>query len=647
MHTGTLAANINSQTITGNVIANDTDPASRLIAVSNGVYGTASINALTGEVSYKLNANAAAQMGSGSGQVKDSITYTAMDSQGNSYQKTVEIVVVRQISGVGQYISDNIVEGEVHKVYVVTTGDSNKNTLEIALSSGDDIIVSNKEMVGVATNLGEGNNEMRVTGVLGIGSYSSITAGSGNDVINIDGTTGVGVTIGSSIDAGDGDNRITVKGVTAMDGVSSIKTGSGDDVIKLTGTAVYGMVGNSSIDAGGGNNRITVTGGTYGMAGGSTIVTGGGDDVIKVTGKEVMAMVENATINAGDGNNEIVLQGKTYGIANSGKFQAVTTGSGNDTITISADGGPGIGIGLYGTTVNSGAGNDTINVSGGLYGMDFSNVVSMSGDNTVNITGNATGMISSSSVITGGGDDVINVSGGSTGLSTYSSINAGDGNNVINVSGKDYGSYYSNITTGSGNDIITLTGNTAALGGKISTGDGSDMVIINGNLQAVTIDLGGGNDVLRLESGTIGTGTLLLGGENDTIDFDHGKLGDILSLGHALAANLSGNNALGGISSSTVKGFETLHLDLTGGDDIVDMSKFLQTLTSKGFTGSNAFAGAIITGDERDGALLNADSWTKTQSDVTIDNFDGLTFDRFTVINGLDTLEIYIQSGMM
>lgn len=200
---------------------------------------------------------------------------------------------------------------------------------------------------------------------------------------------------------------------------------------------------------------------------------------------------------------------------------------------------------------------------------------------------------------------------------------------------------------GSGGGAGRLTGNSATSGGKSSTGDGGDTVIFNGNLEDVTVNLGGGDDILRLESGGIGSGTLLLGGENDAIDFERGKLGDILSLGHSIAEKLSGPDALGGISPSTVKGFETLHLDLTGGDGIVDVNTFLQTLTNKGFTGSNAFAGAVITGGERDGALLNSGSWTKAQSGVALDNFDGLTFDRFTVINGLDTLEIYVQSGML
>ncbi len=39
--------------------------------------------------------------------------------------------------------------------------------------------------------------------------------------------------------------------------------------------------------------------------------------------------------------------------------------------------------------------------------------------------------------------------------------------------------------------------------------------------------------------------------------------------------------------------------------------------------------------------------WNESGESMMLDAFDGLSFDRYTIQNGSETLEIYIQSGMI
>ncbi|CAK7020978.1 MAG: hypothetical protein DELT_02423 [Desulfovibrio sp.] len=528
LHTGNTAANINGAVIAGMVTANDTDPNSTVVAIGNGVYGTAAFNPETGEVTYTLNDNAASQMGAGTNQVTDTITYTAMDSNGNTYEKTIEIVVVRQTSGSGQYIADNQVEGELHLVTVETTGDGETGTPEIALSDGDDMLIGMKLMEDMEIDLGGGNNRF------------TLTVASGNALS------------GTAVSAGNGNNRIDIQGAgTALTHSSQLTLGDGDNTVSLSGTRA--IFDNSGIIVGNGNNTITLNGGMEGFNRG-----------------------DESFIRTGDGDNEIVITG-----------------------------------------------------SAGFYGMSYGQIE------------------------TGAGDDVIRVkASGQTAVSNYSSINAGDGNNIIEVEGLRGLDTNSSITAGSGDDTITVTG-TGGYGmynSTITTGEGDDYVYVKGSLTNSKVWLGDGDDRLYLDSeglrNMLAGNSILDGGANTLVDFGRGELGDVLSLGHDLAVAVNGTNALGGITSGNVTGFEALHLDLfDGGADTLDIDQLLSTLSSKGFTGEKAFDSIVITGDQAD-TLLFTGEWTSSGQNVILDGFDGVTFDRFTVMNGQEVLEIYLQTGI-
>ncbi|NLC24335.1 MAG: hypothetical protein GX776_07730 [Oxalobacter sp.] len=123
-----------------------------------------------------------------------------------------------------------------------------------------------------------------------------------------------------------------------------------------------------------------------------------------------------------------------------------------------------------------------------------------------------------------------------------------------------------------------------------------------------------------------------------------GMLGDILSLGRDAATSMTGSNALGGIKAGNTSGFEPLHLDFTGESDTIDIDALVDALKNQNFTGDNAFEAIVISADEADTILAGSDTWTAGQSGMALEGFDGY-YDHYTVNNGLETIEMYVQSN--
>lgn len=157
----------------------------------------------------------------------------------------------------------------------------------------------------------------------------TIVTGGGNDIVNAGGAIppsfdNFGNLIkkngGNNIDVGDGNNRVDATG-----GDDTVNAGDGNDIIKVG-------EGNNTVAAGKGANDIT-TG-----AGSDRITSGTGNDTIN-SGNG------NDTIEAGSGNNVITLGGNG--------FHNVTTLEGNDAFNVPGQ--------LAVNTIGAGNGNDTIN----------------------------------------------------------------------------------------------------------------------------------------------------------------------------------------------------------------------------------------------------------------------------------------------
>ena len=285
--------------------------------------------------------------------------------------------------------------------------------------------------------------------------YTTITAGSGDDTVEFK-----GYVYNSEIKLGEGDNDLTFRSET---GHTNISTGSGDDTLTLEGS-FYGEDKNnrSKIDLGSGKNTvtteyiyntdITTTGSekqtlTFNNMGEYVnISTGTGDDVINVS-----SYGENSTITSTGGNNKITYADNMSGWGQSSHnednhFGKITTGSGNDEITI-------------GTFDEEG---NTLGGSGGII------INAGDGQNVIKVAEQCSG-----NEITTGKDKDIIIIGAKTECNV---INAGDGNNEISF-GEDGNIYGSNtITTGSGDDIIKVGDVNYSSGNKINAGSGSNTI---------------------------------------------------------------------------------------------------------------------------------------------------------------------------
>jgi len=178
------------------------------------------------------------------------------------------------------------------------------------------------------------------------GNYNG-NLNTGHDSGNGDGNGNVGVDSGNL--NGNGIPAVALYGSLQstehlVGGFDTIVVGNGSDSI----TALAGI---STIVAGNGNDKILI-GGSY-----NTVVAGNGDDHV------VGLNVDHTTIELGNGDSTVNLTGNG--------FNFVTTGSGNDIISLSGiDNWVDAGAAITFNTIFGGAGKDTFELASAGSGMD-------------------------------------------------------------------------------------------------------------------------------------------------------------------------------------------------------------------------------------------------------------------------------------
>ena len=217
------------------------------------------------------------------------------------------------------------------------------NSLHHSFSAADTAIINAfANTARVDLNMDNFTNQVDFTGTL-----------SGNDRFSADNNT-ADTTVGVIIQGGNGDNQFSATGasndvqITTGDGANQIDAGSAEDVTVTVGN------GNNEIDAvsdskiatitvGDGDNRIESENGHA-----TVIVTGDGNNTIDTDGTNIVNITTavgddsissinsaSVTIDAGDGDNTIV---------SSAEVIDITTGIGNDEITLAGRAGAGAGV---------------------------------------------------------------------------------------------------------------------------------------------------------------------------------------------------------------------------------------------------------------------------------------------------------------
>jgi Ca2+-binding RTX toxin-like protein len=389
--------------------------------------------------------------------------------------------------------------------------------------NGQNILVEEQNFTGTSGNDNITGTAADDTINSGLG-YDSVDGGLGNDLLIVDyssntysGTSSYPAGIGSSVYS---------NGVGGWNGyISAYNNGSGGyDQVSFSNIESFQVTGtnfNDYFDGGGG--------------GFASIDGGAGIDTIN--NADFSSFTTGLTI---DNSGATITQSNGTYVKNVERFNNLTTGSGNDTITFTGSFSENINTRGGNDTINAGRGQDNVNGGAGndLLIVDYSS-------NTYSGTASYTAGLSTSISVSGGvfsgnvfaynngsggydqvyfsgierlqltgtnfndyfdlNNGLISIDGGAgtdtIGTADFSSVTTGL---TIDNSGatitRSNGTYlknverFNNLTTGSGNDTITFTG---SLNETINTGAGNDT--INGGRGQDNVNGGAGNDLLIVD----------------------------------------------------------------------------------------------------------------------------------------------------
>jgi len=323
--------------------------------------------------------------------------------------------------------------------------DQKRNTLDTGL--GDDYLeisanangISNGRWLrGARSNRSNWVNDVQIANratAIGVDSYT-VTTGAGNDRINIDASASaanplaVGIQF-STLDSGSGNDSINIHANTrnnlqidpAYGAISStITTGTGDDYLSI-GAFSTGLASLEAIGLKGGSTRADESR--------SVVDTGSGNDTINISANA--NGVNNNRWNWG--NPQIAEEAVAIGVDS----YTIRSGDGSDNISINASASASnpLAVGIQYSTLDSGSGADN---------------VSIWADSRDNVRVDPAYGALSSIITTGTGDDYLSIGASATGLASLEAIGLKGGTTRADQS-------RSVVDTGSGNDTINISAN--------------------------------------------------------------------------------------------------------------------------------------------------------------------------------------------
>lgn len=413
-------------------------------------------------------------------------------NNGNDIIRITNSTVAQQTGNV------RVIEGEngsdfilIESGSVIGRADQTNNVLIDGGNDGDRIEINNSTVHG-RIDMGNGDNdnslaitagftgtagaagesisvtEVVTTGGLYIanstvnGTNNTISGGTGNDYVEISGTS----SIAEDINLFGGEDEILISGTTNVGG--GVDMGVGNDIFGMSGGTVTGLV-----DLGTGDDTVnlsgTVTiGALEGADGVETIDIAAGTTVNFTDASGLGALVPGEVVDLGTDGDTLSVSG-TINALIGGIYQTVSLGGGEDTFNL--DGG------TLDANLDTGSDNDIINlnsgtVNGQVFGSDtVGDVFNVHAGVTLN-----NGLGSALPVRRADEGDVFNIYGGTINANTLDTSEADGGNAIF---------------AGSGPDEVGLFGGT--INGEINLGDGLDTLVIDfgGDEFAANPDLAG------------------------------------------------------------------------------------------------------------------------------------------------------------
>ncbi len=422
---------------------------------------------------------------------------------------------------------------------------------DTGFSTNTDRVINTGTILG-SINLGPGNDRIENYGRI----EGDVFLGAGNDTF----LHRLSATLIGTVDAGDGDDSFIVDATGGG-------TLNGDQFIEFerfsqTGSGQVRYTGNFRL------NTIDLSGGAISVAAGQTLAS---DGPFTITGSDAVETVVNdgtiaGGITLGGGNDRVVNRGTIGGAVLLGAGDDSFVDGPNGSVAGGVDGGAGTdsyGVVLAGnrTGINAHSNFERLSVEGTgtlIFGLTQSfQTTTLTGTGlNATLNGFSLGTVTGSdaaeqlmvdgdvaSVDLGAGNDMLALGtatatgsyDGGAGTDTLAFTNTGP----VTLTGTATGFEQVALTNGA----LTVAGTLGTANAPLSFGDGAQaLTVASGGTLAGVIDLGAGNDALRL-AGTL-TGTVAGGAGSDTATLV-----------------LTGDRSL---ASTTLTGFETLASEGTG-----------------------------------------------------------------------------------
>jgi hypothetical protein len=401
-------------------------------------------------------------------------------------------------------------------------GTSGSDTLAVR---GDDHGPTNDSILLKTDAVNPSYVQVQVNGVIQFEGLASrvnrvtIDGGAGNEWIDVENTL-AGVPV--EVDGGPGDDRIEVSPFAQfMDNIGgslSINGDDGNDTIVLHDEK--DRFGDSYRITTHGVTRVFMAPITYGSVEYLTLDAGTGGNSIDAS---TAAGGPRLTIDAGAGNDTVLGSAGPDTLLGGPGDDRLSGGAGNDVL----DGGIGndtLSGGMGDDVMSGNVGDDTINLDGGAdtaygdYYDPIDNVAIGYGNETINVTATAVGSVTK--IYAGAGNDTVNVGNGNLDLLPGAvAVNGGSGLDTIHVNDQTapYNDTYTVTNTRLGRSIFgglpgTIVGLTfggltygAVEGLTLNAESGDNLVNINSTALGVpvTINAGGGNDIINVGNGNL------------------------------------------------------------------------------------------------------------------------------------------------
>ena len=356
---------------------------------------------------------------------------------------------------------------------VVKFGESAQQTVNrgLTIRTGvgiDTIEITNTSIRGaLLIEAGAGTNNVTLKGVKTgdtVVGTTTIRGTTGDDTVTIEDNGGTTSEFNGtlSVDSGAGINTLTLKSTTVRRGNVSVIGTTGQDTVNITGTTLTN--GTLSINSGAGVGTVDLT--TVTLSRGNVSVIGTtGDDTVNITGTTLTNGTLSINTGAGVGTVDLATvtleRGNVSVIGTTGQDTVNITGATLTNGTLSINSGAGVGtvdlttVTLYrgNLTVIGTTDQDTVNITGTTLTNGTLSINSGAGVGTVELT-TVTLERGNLSVIGTTGNDTVNLTNTTTSNGTLT-LDAGAGTNTMNLLGV-FASGNATLKGTTGQDTVTI-----------------------------------------------------------------------------------------------------------------------------------------------------------------------------------------------